>query len=381
MQRSFLSLRLLTRLGAGALLALALVFAGCDSNDDDEQTVDEVVIVGTQVEDDFLQTGQFGLSATPLDVDGSSILRDDLQAEVELETDDGTTPLEVALTATVNVSNVNQPSNDPLAVSVNIDGSGSMASNDPNRARVSGAQSFVNVLDQRASAWETAMFQYEGSPNQAPDGTQFSDVELLEDFSSDVTALENAADEVDASGGTPTYESLAEILIYSEDQKPFSSFRKAIVLLSDGQPNSTALRDSVCNDATRKESPIYSIGLGPASDISQFPSQFAIDEMRAIANCTSGAYAGIDPTDVDSSTAVIYNAIATATSLGNVVFNVQVQDSDLSQLAPPGTRINGTLTITSGGQTASGNFAFTVPSSSSPLQTQPDYKIHPSDLQ
>ncbi len=381
MPRSPLSLRLLTRLGAGALVVLALVLAGCDSNDDDEQTVDEVVIVGTQVEDTFLQTGQFGLSATPLDVDGGSILRDDLDAEVELETDDGSGSLEVVLTATVNVGNVNQPSADPLAVSVNIDGSGSMNSNDPGEARIAGAKSFVNVLDQRATSWETAMFEYRGSPNQAPDGTQFFDVELLEDFTDNVTALESAADQVSASGGTPTYESLAEILVYSEGQKPFSSFRKAIVLLSDGQPNSTALRDSVCNDATRKESPIYAIGLGPASDIDRFPSQNAIDEMRTIANCTNGAYAGIDPADIDSSTTVIYNGIATATSLGNVVFNVQVQDSDLSQLAPPGTRINGTLTITSGGQTAGGNFAFTVPSPSNPLQAQPDYKIHPSDLQ
>jgi hypothetical protein len=247
---------------------------------------------------------------------------------------------------------------------------------------VSGAKSFVRVLDQRASAWEAAMFQYRGTPNQAPDSTQFFDVELLEDFTDDVTALQNAADEVEDSGGTPTYGSLAEILTYSEAQKPFSSFRKAIVLLSDGEPGDEFLREDVCEQADSLDSPIYSIGLGPASDISQSPSQSAIDEMRAIANCTNGAYAGIDPTDVDSSTAVIYNAIATATSLGNVVFNVQVQDPNLSQLAPPGTRINGTLTITSGGQTASGNFAFTVPAATSLKLQERSYKdaMHPSDL-
>jgi hypothetical protein len=390
--KRFLPARALPASGIAFLLllsfALAPVLAGCDSGGDDEPPpVDEVIIVGTQVENDFVSTGQFGLSATPLDLEGNSILRDDLSASIELETVDGTAPrtkaAKISLTATVNVGTLNQPSDDPLAVSVNIDGSGSMDSNDPNDTRIDGAQSFVEVIDDQVTDWEVAMFTYRGNPNQAPNGTQFFQVEMLQDFSDDVAELTTASDGVGAFGGTPTYSSLAEILIYSEDVRPAAAHRKGIVLLSDGFPGDATqvLRDSVCADAGRKESPIFSIGLGPASDLDANTDPSAVAEMRGLSNCTGGAYAGIDPDDVDASTSAIYNSFATATSLGNVVFNVQVQD-DLSQVAPPGTRIAGTLTVESGGQQASGDFAFTVPqpTAARTAKSYPD-AVHPGDAQ
>lgn len=357
------------------LLAFGFLLAGCDSGGEEEPEVEEVIIVGTQVEQNFLSTGEFGLSATPLDLDGNSILNEDLEAEATLSTANGSGTSaastnavgQVELQVTVTSERVNTPSDDPLAISVNIDGSGSMYSTDPDSARIEGAKSFIDEVNSRVSEWEAAMFTYPGNPS-----TGFSNVELLQDFTNDASSLKASTDAVEASGGTPTYESLAEILIYSEQERPATSYRKSIVLLSDGAPNSTALRDSVCSDANRKDSPIYSIGLGPASDVSDSPIPSAVQEMRSIANCTGGAYAGIDPNDIQGSTQTIYNSIGTAASLGSVVFRVQVQ-SGLDQLTP-GQRLNGTLTITSGGTSATGNFSFAVPLPSSAAPSSAEYQ-------
>jgi hypothetical protein len=234
-----------------------------------------------------------------------------------------------------------------------------MTSTDPERLRVEGAKAFVDQLEMAGDTYEVAMATYGGS---SPD-LGLTETRMLLDFSNDGAALRDSAELVRASGGTPTYESLAELLIYSEDQRPAASFQKAIVLLSDGSPNTTALRDSVCSDAQRKESPIYSIGLGPASDLSPSTdqSQSAIDEMRSVSLCTGAAYAGIDPDNAAASTDRIYRAIATGTSQGSILFTVSIDPTALQQHFSPGDILRGTVELTAGGQSASGDFSFSIP--------------------
>src|SRR5699024_3124103 len=147
--------------------------------------------------------------------------------------------------------------------SVDIDGSGSMGSNDPQRLRVSGAKDFIEKVSQSKlpNGWSISIFSYEGNPNKP----FLNNSELLSPFSNDINALKTATDGVEGSGGTPTCSCFLGVFSYSEDNKPHDSNERAIVLLSDGYPNSTALRDSVCQVAKKMESPIYTIGLGPAS--------------------------------------------------------------------------------------------------------------------
>lgn len=346
-----------------AVLALcAMTLAACDSNEDSVQPVDEVVVIGTQVNSDFINTGEFGLSATPLDAEGQAILSEEATGEVTIDAPGTTNALQAksdgGLNGTVTISGINTASG-PLAVTVNIDGSGSMSSNDPNRARVDGAKAFVDQLESSGEDYEVAMATYAGFNQNPP----LSFTSLLLDFSDDAQALKDSSELVRASGSTPTYESLAELLIYSEDVRPQSNYEKAIVLLSDGFPNSTALKDSVCNDAVAKSSPIYTIGLGPASDQSDSLSidPAAVQEMQSLASCTNGGYQGIDPDDILGSTREIYQRFATGTAKGSVVYRVQVDPTALQQHFSPGDLLSGTLTITSGGQSAGGTFSFRVP--------------------
>lgn len=346
------------------LLLLFVVHAtsGCDSNSDSTPPVEEVVVIGTQVTSDFLNTGEFGLSATPLDDAGSGIIADDVEGSVTIEAPAGAALVaksDGGLGGTVTLERLNEASGNPLAVVVNIDGSGSMTSTDPERLRVAGAQAFVDQLETSGDDYEVALTTYGGfSPE-----FDLSSTRMLLDFSNDAAALRDSTELVRASGGTPTYESLAELLVYSENERPAANFQKAIVLLSDGSPNSVALRDSVCSDAQRKESPIYSIGLGPASDLSpaQEQSQGAIDEMRSVSLCTGAAYAGIDPDDAAASTDRIYRAIATGTSQGSILFRVAIDPDALQQHFAPGDVLRGTVELTAGGQSASGDFSFSIP--------------------
>lgn len=365
-----------TRIPIAILLGLAVLFSsGCDSNSDSVPPIDDVVVIGTQVTNDFLNTGEFGLSATPLDAGGAGIISGDVQGSVTIEAPGGAAlrvKSDGGLDGTVTLERLNEASGNPLAVVVNIDGSGSMTSTDPERLRVAGAQAFVDQLETSGDNYEVAMATYGG---RSP-ALGLAETRMLLDFSNDAAALRDSAELVRASGGTPTYESLAELLIYSENERPAANFQKAIVLLSDGSPNTTVLRDSVCADAQRKESPIYSIGLGPASDLSPTTeqSQTAIDEMRSVSLCTGAAYAGIDPDDAATSTDRIYRAIATGTSQGSILFRVSVDPTALQQHFSPGDLLRGTVELTAGGQTASGDFSFSVPN---PAASTRSFQVFP----
>ena len=321
-------------------LAVGLLVPGC-SLFGSEPTVDQVFFIGTRVPADFLTTGAFELVATPLDEDGEAILDNDVSVEVEV--------LNVSeLEAATSYDGANEVSGKPLAVALVLDGSGSMSSTDPNRLRVSGAQAFVERLSVTPGLdWEATVYTY----------SSFATREI--EYSSSVEMLFDAIETVRASGGTETYRTLLGVLADGETERPASGFDPAIVLLSDGFPNSTIERPTVCSEATRLRVPIYAIGLGPASDISDDSDPAAVEEMREVARCTNSVYAGIsesDPTAIRR----IYESLATATSRGSVNYQVQLSGEGLGLLSP-GDRLSFRLTVESGGGTATELFEIAVP--------------------
>lgn len=359
--------------GWGLTLALLVTFvAGCDilGSDDDEPAADDVVIVGTQVGDDFQETGEFGLSATPLDEGGSSILSEDVDAEVDIEHPEESTSSATAkshIGASVGVNRVNQPSNDPLAVSLDFDASGSLIFSDPDSIRIDGGKAFIDELERIGRDYEASVFEYSGSCTPDPQ-RPFSCSDLWHDFSDDAISLKDSIEFITAGGGTPTYGSLLEVLGYSETERPKASYEKAIVLFSDGQPNDANFftrRDSVCNvEIPDKESPVWAVGLGPGSDHPDANTDpDAVREMNRLASCSNqgGAYIGIHP-DPDSARQSIedsFSGFATASAQGSITFNVQI-DSGLEDF-DAGDTVRGRLRVTSGGNTVEGPFSFRVP--------------------
>ena len=347
----------------GSLL-IVTVLSGCDlfGSDDDGPAVNEVIVIGTQVDSDFLNTGQFGLSATPLDAEGSAILNEGIEAEVDLRPDDNNASAQleqsINLVASVEVDRVRRPSGNDLAVPVNLDGSGSMSGTDPNRDRVQATEAFFNELESNDVTFESAVFEFPGFSTDP----ELNFTSLYQDFTSDTDLLRQAADQVSSSGGTPMWESLEELIEYSEDERPNDGFEKAIILLGDGDPNGDLVtRDEVCQAANNANSPIYGVGFGPASDLSDTPNSSAVENMREISRCTGGSYLPVDPDDVLATFTGAFASFATGASQGSIAFNVQIE-SGLEQLRNQNVqRLEGTLRITSGGETVEGTFRFGVP--------------------
>jgi hypothetical protein len=202
-------------------------------------------------------------------------------------------------------------------------------------------------LNAGETPYEAAIFRY------PPAG------DLLQGYTADLDSLDAAISQIGSGGGTPTYSSLLDVIDYTEEEKPTDSFDRSIVLLSDGLPSDQSLRPQVCERATELSIPIYSIGLGPASDIDGDLTR-AVEEMRAVAECTGAAYVGIDPVNIDSSATLIFNNVGLAASEGSITFAVQIQGEGFDRLQQ-GIILRGLVDLSSGGESASAVFSFRVP--------------------
>lgn len=353
MLRSFATLAL--------AFGLAATSTGCDSSDT-PAAVDEVVVLGTNVDASFLDDGQFDILATPLSAQGAALLTDVNEVRVTVASSSpGARLTPGTFTISAGVQGTNAPSGNPLAVAISLDQSSSMGGTDPNRLRVDGARAFVDVLDSLGTGYEVGVFAFGATTFQ---DTSFASTDLLFDYTSIADSARAAIGRVGAFTGTPTYPSLIETLEYSERVRPTGQYERAVVLLSDGSPNGTSRRQEACDLATAMDSPVYAIGLGPASDLSPSPSPGAVEEMRSIAQCTGGSYAGISAAadgSVDlTSIRRIYESIAVGTARGSLTVGVTLSGEAFDALQP-GDTITGELTLGTDGGSTSSSFAFTVP--------------------
>ena len=342
---------------AGLLVVAGLV-AGCDltgsASDSEGRAVQSVSISGTRVAPDFQTTGTFSVVATPLDPGGRGILSG-TEASITLEKHVSTKAHSDEFDPIIVDDSTSEPSGDELVVPIVLDGSGSMAESDSARSRVAGANRFINQLDDGSTSFESAVFEFPG----ASSAKEFGHTDVFAGFTNDVDSLTGATMKAQADGRTPMYASLEEVLIHSEAARPAADYQKGIVLLGDGKPTTVALRDSVCRDARQKNTPIYGIGIGPASDLSDRRSASAIAEMRGVSTCSGGAYQGLNP---DSLVVLdeAFSAVATASTEGTITYDVAVDSSSLDELSS-GDIIEGTLTVESGESSAEAPFSFRVP--------------------
>lgn len=345
---------------AGLLVVAGLV-AGCDltgsASDSEGRTVQSVSISGTRVAPNFQTTGTFSVVATPLDAGGRGLLSG-TEASITLEKHVSTKAHSDEFDPIIVDDSTSEPSGEELVVPIVLDGSGSMQESDPDRYRVTGANRFVNQLDGGPTSFESAVFEFPGTSS----AKEFGHTDVFAGFTSDVDSLTGATTKAQADGRTPMYASLAEVLIHSEAARPTADYQKGLVLLGDGKPTTVALRDSVCRDARRKSTPIYGIGIGPASDLSDRRDANAIAEMRGVSTCSGGAYQGLNP---DSLVVLeeAFSAVATASTEGTITYDVMVDSTSLDELSA-GDIIEGTLTVGAGESSAEAAFSFRVPDAS-----------------
>jgi uncharacterized protein YegL len=257
---------------------------------DDLSTVDRVTILSLTPDGSFPANGFVELLFIPIDSTGTPILDTDIGVEVTALVDDA---IQTNLSPDYPVVVPSTSNGLPYALTIDLDSSGSMEATDPNRLRVTAAKTFVDTLLNYRPSSRIRIADF-GNGSNPP----FSDSRLLSDFTSNRSNLYAAIDLVAAGGATPLYESVGELMDSMHSSKPESDFQRMMFVLSDGEPSSDVLRDSVYAKAQQYHMPIHAVFLG---------SRAGAATMAQLSAASSGLYAGAaDSSDlVESFEAVV----------------------------------------------------------------------------
>jgi hypothetical protein len=338
---------------AGALLLLA---AGCGSEDAGavNAKVKSVVVVGTSVNAQTLyNSGEYGLTLIPMDQAGSAVLGDGLKVDVTISTPGFTSTVKQSkCTAVVQTGAA-------LSIGIIIDDSGSMAASDPQLKRRDATVAFLNTLGPND---EVLLTDYGVSGNDLRDlvcssrgGGSGCSPANAGGFNGDKNGLTAATSQIQASGGTPLYESCVQMVPIVASR---TGRRQAILLLSDGEPNSPTLRDKCHGDAKAAGIPVFTVGLGPASEQMTGSSAGAVQVLRELATATGASYASAD--DPNQLMALFAN-IGTALTHGKCDSTAVINEY---MRLTPGTRIGGRVRV--GNNDAMGTFEFVAPMKTAP---------------
>jgi Mg-chelatase subunit ChlD len=337
--------------GATVSVSLLASLAACTvSSDDPNAQVDQVTVVGTAVTADVYVSKSFGVRMIPTRAaDGSAVLSNDLAVKVRISSPEG-------INVTVDKTECSAPADANAAVNVGvvIDDSGSMSGSDPKRQRKDAFLAFLKTL----RATDPVLFTDYGAT-----GSQLRDLVCASNggaaakcspiganaFTTDRAALTKAADLIQPSGGTPLYESCVEMVKVLQGV----SGRRAMLLLSDGQPNSMSQRDA-CHGAAKAASiPVYTVGLGPAAEGDVQKNDTAVKVLRELATETGGAYASADvPDQLDR----LFVAMGSAVTKGSCSSTARIAEIDK---VVPGTRVSGEIEV--GAKGAVSKFEFVAP--------------------
>ncbi len=329
---------------------ILIAFAGCSgggsslSNEDSESNpVEEVAVLNYSFDSDFANNGIINVDLIPLDSAGNFTSIDSISAVASF--DDGqpgvTARANVDINLTVQLNQYVQPtaSSLPWAFAVDIDSSGSMSTSDPSDLRIDAAKLFVaSILGEKPTS-QFNIYDFGYSSN----GT-FSDTrQLTADWTSDQTTIDAAIDQVVASGGTPLYDSIYEILQKFTTEKDASSYQRAMLVLSDGSPNSYTYEQDVYDYSVANNIPINSVSLGSGS---------YEQNMKDLADETGGVYTkAVDAASLSTA----FQNISLGTSNGYMDYNLVFPDPSV---LPNGTSttVNVTVTISAGGTTQTASF-------------------------
>lgn len=146
--------------------------------------------------------------------------------------------------------------NMPFAVGILIDSSGSMGWTDPNRLRVDGGHDYIDLVHELEPDSEFSVADF-----GAGSTTGFTNTRLLSEFTNDIEQAKDAVEQTVASGGTPLYESAYEYLDYINDEASDQDYERAMLLMSDGDPNNRNLEDDVIDRALDYNIPINTLVL------------------------------------------------------------------------------------------------------------------------
>ena len=290
------------------LLLPVFMFAGCGIF---APEVDDVVVLSAVFDEDFDSNGIITLNIVPIDVNGDL---GDVRSVTAVATytntdyDEVDEDLDVDKEDTVNVDS----SSLPWAIAVDIDSSGSMSSNDPDDLRIDATKLFVDNILEYDSTSEFNIYDFGAGTTT---GFSYSR-QLTDDWTSDETVIDAAVDMVVASGLTPLFDSVYEIIQAFNSEKSASSYQRAMLVLSDGSPNDYVYQQDVYDYAVANTIPINTVSLGTGS---------YTDTMRELAEETGGIYASAEDAEALQDA---FEGLSLGTSEGYLVYTLTFRNPD-----------------------------------------------------
>lgn len=306
--------------------------------DDCEQIciLQEAPLIGITPEAPFQQTGTVKIALLPKDDCGQGVC-DTLSVNMTVSDPQGT-----AAATSVTCQQPGQAQ--CVATMLLFDGSGSMSWNDPNRLRVDAGKIYVDKLG--PNDW-VAVGEFQGSSN----GLIYTKIHQA--LTQDLNAAKGTIDLLKQNGGTPMYESLNESLNWFAQQAASKGCVMNLLLLGDGQPNSSTLHNQVCANANSLNIRMDTVGLGPAAVTSPTPDPNAVQTLQNIAYCSGGTYISV-ATAADLATA--FDMIGDATVLGSMIIT-----ATFNPIPAFGATVSGTITVDDGNNFVNTPYSFTAP--------------------
>lgn len=297
------------------ILTTFVVTAGCDDGLSPLRVgghppVATVEPIGLVLHRDFARNGEFAISYLPKAASGELVQATTLRIGVEVISESHC--YDVAILG----SRFEQPLGKQLDVALILDSSGSMRSSDRDRQRVTAAEAFAQVLLSTSERNRMGVFDF-GAGSSA--GFRWS--RMLTALTSVLSEVLEAASRVVASGDTPMYASIHEILACLDSEKASAAVPLAVVL-ADGQPNAgNVTGPQVVERALGLSIPIHTVGLGPAAAGASGNNTTAVNIMQELAAATGGMYTSVLNAD---ELVTRLDAVATGAALGRVLTGLRL---------------------------------------------------------
>ncbi len=231
------------------------------------ENIQQLRILNVSTDPNYKLNGIVRISFVPISDKGNVILESNLDIKIFQKTPES---------FKIKKYIVNKPliNDKPWAFVINLDSSGSMSSNDPKMLRKNASKYFVELIRNNSNllfnsddgnkfflkAGLNSLFAVSDFGAGTTEG--FSNSRLLVDFTNNKEKIYDGIDKVEASGGTPLFESTFELEDYLIREISSEHYNKSILVLSDGEPNSNDLEPDVIKKAKKNNIRINTVALG-----------------------------------------------------------------------------------------------------------------------
>lgn len=343
--------RLVTAAAVGLTLA-SLALAGCkndpnDPNNPDNPNSPNALGLAVAVRVDpatFPTTGEFALELLPTTKDGQVL-------NTETWTISSTVDAPAGAAVSLLSQGLEPADGRPFNVALDIDNSSSMNANDPDRLRASAADDFWQAIFGQNAASKSTLLNFGLGGKPATPG--FSKTRMLAGWTSDRTQLVGILDTLTIGASSPLYTSATEVVKWIDSTTPRDAVRRALVILSDGQPSDGEARDGAIQAALGAGVTIYTVGVGAGSDRGTQTKPTAVAVLQQLASATGGLYAGAATADRLSS---IFQSFASSATTGKLVAHFK-----LAAVPAPGTTVSGVVKLKNNRGTAQASWSFVAP--------------------